>query len=116
MKRLDIKLDTLLSEQKLKTKWSELECHGASEFLSLLFQDQVQYGKLAHAIIIENHVVCMNLYEGVRYMSNGVSEMITKMYIDIEDNIVLLSRSGNIYLYETEAMDASDLRHYYGKD
>ncbi|MDF2590885.1 MAG: hypothetical protein K0S75_351 [Clostridia bacterium] len=116
MKRLDIKLNTLLNEQKLKTKWSELECHGASEFLSLLFQDQVQYGKLAHAIIVENRVVCMNLYEGVPYMSDGVSEMITKMYIDIEDNIILLSRSGNIYLYETEAMDASDLRHYYGKD
>jgi hypothetical protein len=58
----------------------------------------------------------MNLYEGVSYNSNGESEMITKIYIDIEDNIVFLSRSGNTYLFETEGVDASDLRHYYEKD
>lgn len=116
MKKMDIKLEVLLNEQRLKSKWSELECHGATEFLSLLFQDQVQYGNLAHAIVVEDRVVCMNLFEGVPYKSKGESEMITKIYIDIEDNIVLLSRSGNIFLYETEGMDATDLRHYYGKD
>ena len=116
MKKLDKSLDELLNEKRLKTKWSELESHGAVEFLNLLFQDQVQYGNLAHTIVVENNVVCMNLYEGVPYNSEGVHEMITKMYIDIEDNIVFLSRSGNVYLYETEAIDSSDLRHYYGKD
>jgi hypothetical protein len=116
MKKLDIKIDELLNEKKLKTKWSELECHGAVEFLNLLFQDQVKYGNLAHTIAVENSVVYMNLYGGVPYNSEGAHEMITKMYIDMEDNIVFLSRSGNLYLYETEAIDGSDLRHYYGKD
>jgi hypothetical protein len=116
MKMLDIKIDDLLNEKKLKTKWTELESHGAVEFLNLLFQDHVQYGNLAHTIVVENGVVYMNLHEGVPYNTEGANEMITRMYIDIEDNIVFLSRSGNIYLYETEAVDGSDLRHYYGKD
>lgn len=116
MTKSDMKLDELLKEKKLKTKWSELESHGAVEFLNLLFQDQVQYGSLSHTIMVENSVVCMNLYEGVPYNSGDDHEMITKMYIDVEDNIVFLCRSGNIYIYETEAMDGSDLRHSYGKD
>lgn len=116
MKKLDVKLEVLLSENKLKTKWSELECHGAIEFLNLLFQEQVEYGNIAHTIVVENSVVYMNLHEGVPYNSEGVHETIIRMYIDIEDNIVLYSRSGDIYLYETEAVDGSDLRHYYGKD
>lgn len=116
MRKLDVKLEELLSEKKLKTKWSELECHGAIEFLNLLFQEQVEYGNIAHTIVVENGVVYMNLHEGVPYNSEGIQETITKIYIDIEDNVVLYSRSGSVYLYETEAVDGSDLRHYYGKD
>ena len=116
MKKLDINIDELINEKRIKTRWTELESHGAVEFLNLLFQEQVQYGNLSHTIAVENGVVYMNLYEGVPYTSENMQEMITKMYIDVEDNIVFLSRSGNIYLYETEATDGSDLRHYYGKD
>lgn len=116
MKKLGTKIEELIAEQKIKTKWSELECHGASEFLNMLFQDQVDYGNLAHTIVVENSVVCMNLYDGVPYKSMDEVETIIRMYIDSEDNVVLLCRSGNLYLYETEGMDAADLRHYYGKD
>jgi hypothetical protein len=116
MIKLEAKIEDLIQENKIKTKWSELECHGASEFLNMLFQDQVEYGNLAHAIVVENQVVCVNLFEGVPYHSAEGTEMVTKMYIDVEDNILFLCRSGKLYMYETEAMDAGDLKHYYGKD
>jgi hypothetical protein len=116
MKRLETKIEELINQNRIKTKWSELECHGSSEFLNMLFQDQVDYGNLAHTIVVENRVVCMNLYDGVPYNSIDGLEMIIRMYIDVEDNVILLCRSSNVYLYETEGMDAEDLRHYYGKD
>lgn len=116
MKKLDSNIEGLIKEQKIKTKWSELECHGASEFLNMLFQEQVGYGNLAQAIVVENRVVCMDLFEGVPYNSTEGTEMVIKMYIAIDDNILFLCRSGKVYMYETEAMDAGDLRHYYGKD
>jgi hypothetical protein len=116
MKRLDANIENLINDKKIKTKWSELECHGASEFLNLLFQEQVEYGNLAQAIVVENRVVCVNLYEGVPYNAAEGQEMVIRMYIDTEDNILFLCRSGNLYLYETEGMDSEDLRHYYGKD
>jgi len=116
LEKLSINIEELISKQRIKTKWSELECHGASEFLNLIFQEQVTYGNLAQAIVVENQVVCVNLYEGVPYNSNVGLEMIVRMYIDIEDNILFLCRSGSLYLYETEGMDAEDLRHYYGRD
>jgi len=116
MKKLDEKLITLINERKIKTRWSELECHGASEFLNLLFQEQVSYGNLAQSIVVENGVVCVNLFEGAQYNSPEGRETIIRMYIDNDDNILFLTRGGNLYLYETEGMNASDLRHYYGKD
>lgn len=116
MNKLGYKIEDLIRDKKIKTKWSELECHGASEFLNLLFQNQVEYGKLAHEIIIENGIVCVELFEGVPYKSPEGTEMLTKMFVDAEDNIIFLARRGSLYLYETESMDASDLRHSYGKD
>lgn len=116
MRKLDEKIDKLIADKRIKAKWSELECHGASEFLNMVFQDQVGYGNLAQSIIVENNIVCVNLYEGAPYKAGSDIEMLIRMYIDLDDNILFLSRSGNVYLYETEHMDASDLRHYYGKD
>lgn len=116
MKKLDTKIEDLINAKQIKTKWSELECHGASEFLNLVFQDEVSYGNLAQSIVVENQVVCVNLFEGAQYQSAEGRETIIRMYIAVDDNILFLTRSGNVYLYETEGMDAADLRHYYGKD
>lgn len=109
-------IQELIDSKKIKTRWSELECHGASEFINLLFQEQVAYGNIAQSIVVENKVVCMNFFEGIPYKSQEGQETIIRMYIDIEDNILFLTRKNNLYMYENEYMDASDLRHYYGKD
>lgn len=116
MERLSQSIEELIEENKIKTKWSELECHGAAEFLNMLFQEQAAEGSLSQAVLVENHVVCMNLYEGIPYLAAEGLETIIRMYINIEDNIVFLSRSGCTYLYETNGVDAGDYRHFYGKD
>ena len=116
MKKLETNIEELIQNNKIKTKWSELECHGASEFLNLLFQEQIEYGSLAHSIIVENKVVCVNLFEGVLYQSQEGQETLIRMYIDREDNIIFMGRGGSIYLYETESVDAGDMRHYFGRD
>lgn len=112
MKKIDDKIKELIEQGKIKTKWSELECHGASEFLNMLFQEQVQYGSLAQSIIVENRVVCINILDGVFY--DG--EALTRMYITGEDHVLFMARNGNLYIYETEGVDAGDMRHYFGRD
>lgn len=116
MNKLDATIEKLIEEKNIKTKWSELECHGMVEFVNLIFQDQAEYGSIAQTIMVENRVVCMNLLDGVPYKGEQGTENIVKIYIDINENVVFQSRSGNLYLYETEGVDAEDLRHYYGKD
>lgn len=116
MEKVKESIKELIETKQIKTKWSELECHGASEFVNLLFQEQVEYGSIAQSIIVEDKIVCMSFFEGVPYQSQEGHETIIRMYIDLEDNILFLSRKDNLYKYETSSMDAADLRHYYGKD
>lgn len=116
MNKLDKTIEQLIENKEIKTKWSELECHGASEFINLIFQDTVNYGSAAQSIIVEDHVVCMNLFEGLPYRDGDRKESIIRVYIDVNDNVIFRSRSEILYLYETEGVDAADLRHYYGKD
>lgn len=116
MNKLDTTIEELIAEKNIKTKWSEIECHGVAEFINLIFQDQVQYGSIAQTILVENRVVCMSLLDGVPYKGEYGHESIIRIYIDVNENVIFQSRSGNLYLYETEGVDAEDLRHYYGKD
>lgn len=116
MNKLDTTIQQLIESKNIKTKWSEIECHGVVEFINLLFQDHVEYGSIAQSIIVEDKVVCLNLFDGIPYKGKHGQESIVRIYIDVNDNVIFLSRSGNLYLYETEGVDAEDLRHYYGKD
>lgn len=116
MNKLNTTIEQLIEKGSIKTKWSELECHGAVEFINLIFQEQMEYGSIANSIIVENHVVCMSLFDGVPYNGEHEQENIIKVYIDVNDNIIFQSIKGSLYLYETEGVDAEDLRNYYGKD
>lgn len=116
MNKLDTTIKQLIADKNIKTKWSEIEIHGLSEFVNLLFQEQMEYGSIAHTIMVEDRVVCMNLLDGIPYKSEEGQESIVRIYIDINDNLIFLSRKGSLYLYETEGVDAEDLRHYFGQD
>lgn len=112
MRKIEDKIKELIEQGRIKTKWSEIECHGASEFLNMLFQEQVEYGSLAQSIIVEDRVVCVNILDGVFFEG----EALTRMYITTEDHVLFMARSGNLYVYETESVDAGDMRHYFGRD
>lgn len=116
MNKLNTTIEELIAKKLIKTKWSELECHGAVEFVNLIFQDYAEYGSIANSIIVENNIVCMSLIDGVPYNGGNGRENIIKIYIDVDDNVIFQSIKGNLYLYETEAVDAEDLRNSYGKD
>lgn len=116
MNKLDTTIEQLIKKKNIKNKWSELECHGAVEFVNLIFQEQAEYGSVANSIIVENNVVCMSLFDGVPYNAENEHENIIKIYIDVNENIIFQSIKGSLYIYETEGVDAEDLRNSYGKD
>jgi hypothetical protein len=116
MNKLDTTIEKLIEEKNIKTKWSEIECHGMAEFVNMLFQEKLEYGSVAQMILVENHIVYMSLLDGIPFKGVQGQETLIKVFIDVNDNVIFLGRSGNLYLYETEGVDAEDLRHYFGKD
>lgn len=116
MIKLDARLEELISEGRVRTKWSEIEDYGVAELINMLFNNDSAEDSVAATAAVDNRMVCMQLYEGILYEHGGEVYNLAKAYIDIDDNIVFAARSGELFLYETNSIDAEDPKHYFGNE
>lgn len=111
--KMDSKLEELISEGRIKSRWSEIEDYGMAELVSTMFNQDSSADSVAATAAVDNGAVCMQLYEGILYEHEGETYNLAKAYIDIEDNIIFAARSGELFLYETYFIDAEDPKHYF---
>jgi len=109
--KLDTTIEKLLEEGKIKTKWTELEIHGIREIINLLWQDEIEYGTIGQAYEIKDRTIYQTFYTGLPYKHGDSYETLIKAYIDTDNNIIFLSTKGELFMYETEDVDGTDLAH-----
>jgi hypothetical protein len=114
--KLETKLEDLLKEGKIKNKWSEIEDYGIAELVHIIFDCDLEIESIAVTAEIENRVVCLNLYEGILYEQEGKEYTLARAYIDVENNIIFETSTGELFMYETGVIDAEDPRHYFGNE
>lgn len=116
LEKLDSKLETLIREGKIKTRWSEIEDYGMAELVHVIFNYDPAVDSLAVTAEIHDGTVCLNLYEGIRYEHEGTDYTLARAYIDIDGNIVFATPRGEVFIYETSVIDAEDPRHYFANE
>ncbi len=116
IEKLDITFEKLIESKRIKYKWSEIESHGISELIHILWRDSVDSENMGHSIAIENQIVCLNLYEGITFEYNNTVYRFIRVYIDIDDNVIFLSVSKDVFIYETSFIDGTDLKHFVGSE
>ncbi len=114
--KLDVKLEELIAEGKIKTKWSEIEYHGIAELVHVMFGYHLREDSVATTAIVENKIIYLHMYEGVMYEHEGGVYTLAKAYIDTENNLVFSTPRGELFLYETNTIDAEDPKHYFGNE
>ncbi|HYE84383.1 MAG TPA: hypothetical protein VEG39_19750 [Clostridia bacterium] len=113
---LDAKLETLIAEGKIKVRWSEIEDYGIAELVHVIFDYDPAMDNLAVTAEIYNRTVCLNLYEGIRYEHEGEVYTLARAYIDIDSNIIFATPEGELFMYETNILDAEDPKHYFANE
>ncbi len=116
LEKLEGKIDTLVREGRIKTKWSEIEDHGIAELVHLIFGYDFTDESIATTSMVENNTVCLHMCEGVMYEHEGKLYNITRAYIDADSNIIFETPGGELFLYETDKIDAEDPKHYFGNE
>lgn len=114
--KLTTKLDSLIAEGKIKNKWSEIEDYGITELVHIIFDYDPARDSFAATAIVENRIVCLNLFEGISYEYEGEMYTIARAYIDADNNIVFATPKDELFLYETNILDAEDPKHYFGNE
>lgn len=114
--KLTTKLEALIEEGRIKNKWSEIEDHGIVELVYLIFDYDSDEDSIATTTIVENRTVCLHLYEGISYEHEGEIYTLARAYIDVDNNIVFATPSGETFLYETNIIDAEDSKYYFGNE
>lgn len=114
--KLDTKLEDMISEGKIKNKWSEIEDYGMAELMHIIFDYDPDIESIAVTAEIENRMVCLNLYEGIPYEHGGKAYTLARAYIDVENNIIFTTPGGELFMYETGMIDGEDPRHYFGNE
>jgi hypothetical protein len=113
---MTVKLEDLIAEGRLKNKWSEIEDYGIAELVHMLFGYDLSEDSVATTVIVENRTVYLHLYEGITYEHEGENYTLARAYIDVDNNIVYVTPSGVLFLYETRIIDAEDPKHYFGNE
>lgn len=114
--KLDVELEALIAEGKIKTKWSELEDHGIAELVHVMFGYDLSGDSVGTTAIIENKTIYLYLYEGVMYEHEGEVYTLARAYIDTDNNLIFSTPRGELFLYETYVKDAEDPRYYFGSE
>ena len=114
--KLDVKLEALIAEGKIKTKWSELEDHGIAELVHVMFGYDLSEDSVGTTAIVENKTIYLHLYEGVMYEHEGGVYTLARAYIDTDNNLIFSTPRGELFLYETYVKDAEDPKHYFGNE
>ena len=114
--KLTTKLEALIAEGNIKTKWSEIEDHGIVELVYLIFDYDPVEDSIATTAIVENRTVCLDLYEGISYEHGERTYTLARAYIDVDNNIIFATPSGELFLYETNTIDSEDPKHYFGNE
>lgn len=112
LEKLDTTIEKLLREKRIKTKWSQIEIHGITEIINLLWQDEIEYGTIGQIYTVKNKTIYQNLFEGIPYRTEDKIIYLVRAYIDVDDNIIFMSSKDELYLYETDNVDAEDLKHF----
>jgi len=111
--KLATKFEALTAEGKIKNKWSEIEDYGMTELVHIIFDYNPNKDSFAVTAKVEDGTVCLNLYEGIPYEHEAEIYTIARAYIDVEDNIIFATPSGELFMYETDIIDAEDPKHYF---
>lgn len=111
--KLDTTIDELIQENKLKVKWTEIEDLGITELVNSMFEDSPYNESIACTPMVENGVVCLNLFGGIMYGIGNEIYTFSRVYIDIDSNVIFMATSGEVFLYETNCIDAEDPRYYF---
>lgn len=114
--KLDVSLDSLIAEGRIRTKWSELEDHGIAELVHVMFGYHLSEDSVGTKAVVDNKTLYLNLYEGIMYEHEGKLYTLARIYIDIDNNLVFSTPGGELFLYETYTIDAEDPKHYYGNE
>ena len=112
IEKLDTTIEKLKEEDKLKTKWSDIDAYGIAELINILWQEEYGYGSIVHSPVVEKGTIFLNLYDGIEFNYEGRLYRLVKAYIDDENNIIFSSSSQDIFSYETHKTDAKDLKFY----
>lgn len=116
LEKLTVKLEALIGSGRIKTKWSELEDYGITELIHMIFNYDPVEGSIATTAVVENRTIYLHLYEGIIYEHEGEIYNLAKAYIDVDNNIIFATPSGELFLYETNTIDAEDPKHYFGNE
>jgi len=109
----DTEIDELIRGNRIKTKWTEIESYGLSELLSILFEDNPYHDEIASIPIVENGVVCLDLYSGIMEKVDGKLITFVRVYLSVDGNVFFQTRDNEVFLYEPDIIDAEDPRHYF---
>lgn len=110
--KLDTTIEELFKDKKIKTKWSEIEIHGITEIINLLWQDDIEYVTIGQAYEVKNRTIYQNLFSGIPYKHENGYETFIRAYIDTDNNIIFMSSKGELFMYETDEVDGEDLKHF----
>ncbi|HWR60067.1 MAG TPA: hypothetical protein VN580_00560 [Clostridia bacterium] len=113
LSKLAEKYKELSAGGRLKGKWSAIEDYGMVELMHVIFD----YDEgLAVTAEVDDGTVFLNLYEGIPYEYEGKLYTLAKAYIDTDNNIVFATPAGEMFMYETDMIDAGDPRHIFGNE
>ena len=112
LKKLDTTIEKLFEEGKIKTKWNELEIHGIREIVNLLWQDKIEYGSIGQAYEIKNRTIYQTFYSGIPYKDGDQYVTYVRAYIDTDNNIIFMTSKDELFMYETDYEDGTDLKHF----
>ncbi len=114
--KLATKLENLIAEGKIKTKWSEIEDYGIAELVHMIFDFDPMEDSVATTAVVDNRTVYLDLYEGIMYEYEGEMYNLARAYIDSDNNLIFATPRGELFLYETNTIDAEDPKHYFGNE
>lgn len=114
--KLTTKLEALIKLGRIKTKWSEIEDYGIVELVHKIFDYDPLEDSVATAAVVDNRTVCLHLFEGIMHEHEEESYTLARAYIDVDNNIIFATPSGELFMYETNTIDAEDSKHYFGSE
>jgi hypothetical protein len=116
LEKMTPRLENLIADGKIRTKWSEIENYGIAELVYGIFDCDSMEDSVATSVLIDSRTVYLFLYEGIMYEHEGEIYNLIKVYIDSDNNLIFATPSGVLFLYETNIIDAEDPKYYSGND